>query len=88
MQCAAAISVAGMCVRTANSCVLMSVDDRIFSNGAIGPVAAAMHETYFPAISDRQESSFHELYPTGIGKDGFPEIRPVAFQMPVVLSWG
>jgi hypothetical protein len=30
MQCAAAISVAGMCVRTANSCVLMSVDDRIF----------------------------------------------------------
>ena len=31
---------------------LTRVDDRIFSNGAIGPVAAAMHETYWLWIQD------------------------------------
>ena len=31
---------------------LTRVDDRIFSNGAIGPVAAAMHETYWLWIKD------------------------------------
>jgi len=31
---------------------LTRVDDRIFSNGAIGPVAAAMHETYWQWIQD------------------------------------
>ena len=32
-------------------CVLR-VDDRFFSNGAIGPVATAMHETYWQWIHD------------------------------------